>query len=383
VKKIVRVFTAAFAAALLVLAGGSAGRATTSGPPYRLYQAGLAWSPQGYTFQYTSSRAQATLHPYVDAIRAQLHAVTGVQFAASTTISGASADPRIIFVALEYRPCSSAGDFVGAGAGAADESCGGPVVDGSTLSWGSLYLDAEYWNADGSLAAGYSAGQTANVVSHEVGHALGLGHPNASGITSTAGDCVVGNDGGELPVMCSGSASGHGVGGYQDDRAGEFVQQFDVQGFRQLAAAGGAALPTQGAIKGIAAKCLDVDTPGNVDVQNGRRVQIWDCNGMPQQQWIAAADGTLRVLGRCLDDYAAGSADGNPLVLWTCNGTAWQGWHRDADGTVINTDPAVGKYLDDKYAGTNNGNPVWLYEHTGTAAQIWSAPGGTMPPKKR
>jgi hypothetical protein len=345
--------------------------ATVTGPAYRLYQPGLAWVASGYQFKYGDQAAAVALRPYVAAIRSQVTAVTGVPLGVSATYgAGGLVDDHDIFLLLEYRPCDATGTFVGAGHGVAGESCGGPSVDGTLLTGGVAYLDSEYWAADGS-PSGYGTGTAGlrNLVTHEVGHALGLSHPNASGVNSTAGDCVTGNDGGEKPVMCSGDGT---VGGYQDDRAGEYVQQFDVQGLRAMAAAGGAALPAQGAVKGIAGKCLDVDTPGNVDIANGRKVQIWDCNGMAQQSWILAPDGTWRVSGRCLDDYAAGTGDGNPIVLWACNGTAWQGWRHNPDSTVVNT--GVGKYLDDKQASTGNGNPVWLYRYTGTAAQLWTVP---------
>lgn len=352
--------------------GSPAPRPTSvTGPAYRLYQPGLAWQAAGYEFKYGDASAQIALAPYVDRVRAQLTAVTGVPFGVASTTGLSAVGTGTVFVVLQYRPCSATGSYVGAGNGVAGESCGSPMVDAGVVTGGVAYFDSEYWLADGSPST-FGAGPIGlrNLVTHEVGHALGLAHPNASGVTSTAGDCVAGNDGGELPVMCSGTG---GVGGYTDDRAGEYVQQFDVQGLRALAAAGGAALPPQGAIHGIAGKCLDVDTPGNVDVQNGRKVQIWDCNGAPQQQWIAAPDGTLRVLGRCLDDYAAGTSDGNPIVLWVCNGTGWQGWRHNADGTYLNT--YVSKYLDDKYASTANGTPVWLWHYTGTAAQLWTVPG--------
>jgi Ricin-type beta-trefoil lectin domain len=347
-----------------------------TGPAYRLYQPGLAWDPAGYQFKYGDQAAATALHPYIDAIRSQLTAVTGVPVGvAPTTGTGALASDRAIFVVMSYRPCDGAGNFVGAGNGAAGESCGGPSVDGSTLTGGVAYLDSEYWHTDGSPSGyGGSPASLRNLVTHEVGHALGLGHPNASGVNSTAGDCVQGDDGGEKPVMCSGSGT---VGGYLDDRAGEFVQQFDVQGLRAMAAAGGATVPRQGQVVGKGGRCLDVAMPGNVDVTNGAKVELWGCNGSAAQSWLLAPDGTWRALGRCLDNANWGTSDGNTITLWSCNGATAQGWWpvqlgQQPDLNVRN--PAAGKCLDDQYGNISNGTPVWLWHCIAGAGQFWYLP---------
>lgn len=36
-------------------------------------------------------------------------------------------------------------------------------------------------------------------------------------------------------------------------------------------------------INGINGRCLDADL--NTIANNGAKVQLWDCNGLPQQQW--------------------------------------------------------------------------------------------------
>jgi hypothetical protein len=52
------------------------------------------------------------------------------------------------------------------------------------------------------------------------------------------------------------------------------------------------------------------------------------------QQWTVGSDGTLRVLGKCLDVYAAGTADGTAVDLYDCNGTGAQIWQPGRHGLV-------------------------------------------------
>jgi hypothetical protein len=62
-------------------------------------------------------------------------------------------------------------------------------------------------------------------------------------------------------------------------------------------------------------------------------VQLWDCNGSRQQQWIIA-DRDSRGLtirsaynGRCVDaDLNAINNDGAKVQLWDCNNQKHQRW---------------------------------------------------------
>lgn len=101
-----------------------------------------------------------------------------------------------------------------------------------------------------------------NHISHALGHTLGLTHANRS---LNKSDCVKGTDSAQFPVMCSPTYA------CQDKRAGTYVQQFDVQGLRHLAAGAGAALPAQGRVTGLGAKCLDVKGGKAV---NGTQIQL-------------------------------------------------------------------------------------------------------------
>jgi hypothetical protein len=59
-------------------------------------------------------------------------------------------------------------------------------------------------------------------------------------------------------------------------------------------------------------------------------VQIWDCNGQPNQQWNVNADGTVVGVGsgKCLDATGNATANGTPLEIWSCNGQPNQKWNQ-------------------------------------------------------
>ncbi|BFU43997.1 lectin [Krasilnikovia sp. MM14-A1004] len=115
--------------------------------------------------------------------------------------------------------------------------------------------------------------------------------------------------------------------------------------------------------------CVDVSQSGTA---NGTAVQIWGCDDTYAQDWIVAADGTLRALGKCLDVSNSGTADGTRVQLWGCNGTGAQKWSAGANGSLVN--PQSGKCLDDPNASTTNGARLQIYTCNGTAAQNWRLP---------
>ncbi|HEV2636692.1 MAG TPA: RICIN domain-containing protein [Actinocrinis sp.] len=120
---------------------------------------------------------------------------------------------------------------------------------------------------------------------------------------------------------------------------------------------------------GIGGKCLDDLAGSSAD---GTKVDLYDCNGTPAQNWTANADGTLQVNGKCLDAYAAGTGNGTLLDLWDCNGGANQVW-QPFNGGYAN--PASGRCIDDPGGTTANGTQVELWDCNGGANQVWSQPG--------
>jgi predicted alpha-1,2-mannosidase len=68
------------------------------------------------------------------------------------------------------------------------------------------------------------------------------------------------------------------------------------------------------------------------------------CSSSSSDDWTIEPDGTIRVLGRCLDVYHSGTTNQTPIDLYTCNNTGSQQWQIESDGALVN--PESGKCLD-------------------------------------
>ncbi|MFI6513906.1 RICIN domain-containing protein [Streptosporangium sp. NPDC050855] len=127
--------------------------------------------------------------------------------------------------------------------------------------------------------------------------------------------------------------------------------------------------PSGNALKGVGSgRCLDVS---GASTANGAAVNIWDCNGRPNQQWTSTAAQELRVYGnKCLDVSGAGTADGTAVNIWDCNGQNNQKWRLNADGTI--TAVGANKCLDVSGFGTANGTKVHIWTCAGGTNQRWT-----------
>jgi len=100
---------------------------------------------------------------------------------------------------------------------------------------------------------------------------------------------------------------------------------------------------------------------------------VYTCNGTPAQQWtVVEAGSTLHVLGKCMDIYAGGTANGTPVDLYDCNGTGAQVFIPQSDGALYN--PQSGKCLDDTNWSTTPGTQLQIWDCTGNANQRWVLP---------
>ncbi|MFG3050681.1 ricin-type beta-trefoil lectin domain protein [Kitasatospora sp. NPDC048239] len=131
-------------------------------------------------------------------------------------------------------------------------------------------------------------------------------------------------------------------------------------------------------------KCLDIPNPNGdgTGVTNGTKLQIWDCNGGRNQQWLMqfATNGSTRIYNpmsyRCIDVPNADTTDGTALALFTCNGTPAQ-WFAPPAGAVppsgaISNPELGGKCVDDPYNSRTAGTRVQSTRCNGTPAQLWS-----------
>jgi hypothetical protein len=134
--------------------------------------------------------------------------------------------------------------------------------------------------------------------------------------------------------------------------------------------------------RGAPAQCLDADINGGG--VNGNKVQIWTCNGSPQQEWMAGpgADGawsleSMKFPGMCLDaDLNGGGANGTKVQLWRCNQQAQQSWYwyEDYDLAIYNAlfNNNQGIVLDRDINVPGNGAKVQLWAKNFQSQQWWS-----------
>ncbi|WP_433893751.1 lectin [Streptomyces sp. CA-111067] len=132
------------------------------------------------------------------------------------------------------------------------------------------------------------------------------------------------------------------------------------------------ASPRIGAIGAGVGSDLCVDD-ANSSTADGSHVQIWGCDSTYAQDWIVAADSSLRTLGKCLDVNQSGTTNGTLVQLWTCNGSGAQKWTAGANGSLVN--PQSGLCLDVPNSSTANGTQLQLYTCNATGAQRWTLPG--------
>jgi hypothetical protein len=118
-------------------------------------------------------------------------------------------------------------------------------------------------------------------------------------------------------------------------------------------------------------RCLDVDL--NQGGRNGNRVQLWTCNGQPQQGWRLNPYGAIQSIkypSKCLDaDLNTINRDGTIVQLWDCNGQQQQQWSVTSYGAIWN---GYGRALDaDLNTIYRDGTTVQLWVGNGQPQQRW------------
>ena len=188
-------------------------------------------NPDPYTIVFADVASRDMLTPYLTKPAAQATAASGVQITVSSDIDTTPytvcpARHRIV-VHLEYRPMGGTPGY------SQTLPCHDPI-DGSATG-GHVRMDSEYWTTTSALSSDptTNSAMIANAVTHELGHALGLDHPNSDldkDGTVEAYECPV-NDANRRPVMCAPSGGNFGA-----TTGGNFLTFADQPGLAQLAA---------------------------------------------------------------------------------------------------------------------------------------------------
>ena len=82
-------------------------------------------------------------------------------------------------------------------------------------------------------------------------------------------------------------------------------------------------------------------------------------------------NGTLQVLGKCLDVNGGDTTNGTVVDLYDCNGTGAQTWTPQPNGSLVN--PQSGKCLTDTGSG-GSGTQTTVDDCTGAPNQHWTLP---------
>ncbi|MGW9416435.1 ricin-type beta-trefoil lectin domain protein [Cellulosimicrobium funkei] len=179
--------------------------------------------------------------------------------------------------------------------------------------------------------------------------------------------CAEGGDSGGS-VISGNQAQGVTSGRINDcSNGGKFI----YQPVNPILSAYGLSLVTTGggsgsALVGLAGKCIDVT---GSDFSDGKRLQLWTCNGSSAQRWTFEADGTVRAGGKCMDVAWAATADGTALQLANCSGNAAQKFVLSGAGDLVSV--LANKCVDVPSSNSADGTKLQIWTCNGTAAQKW------------
>ena len=134
---------------------------------------------------------------------------------------------------------------------------------------------------------------------------------------------------------------------------------------------------SDGALQVYANDCMDVT---GASTTPGTPVQLYTCNGGPQQQWTINANGTITdFAGMCLDISGGSTSNGALLQVWTCNGSPWQQWRTPSAPTI--TSPSSAAFIEgnpSSFTAVATGYPTPTLTETGTLPSRVTFIGGVL-----
>ncbi len=282
--------------------------------------------------------------------------------------------------------CGSTGDPVNAPDGAALGTYRGSTFPGHDWAWvgtNSNWTPTPAVNnyAGGTTAVAGSSEQGIGAAVCRSGRTTGwrCGVIQEKNVTINYGD-------GDIPGMATGSAcaeggdsggsvlSGNQAQGVTSGRIGDCSSngRFIYQPVNPILSAYGLQLTTTGGgsggrpLVGLAGKCIDVP---NSDFSDGKRLQLWTCNGTSAQNFAFQSDGTLRAGGKCVDVAWGNTADGTAVQLANCSGNPAQQFTLSGAGDLVSI--LANKCVDVPNSNSANGTQLQIWTCNGTAAQKW------------
>ena len=115
-----------------------------------------------------------------------------------------------------------------------------------------------------------------------------------------------------------------------------------------------------GPVKGYLRRCVD-DYLGHT--RNGTKIDLWSCDGQSRQRITFAANGELKVLGKCI-------TSGRGIVLQACRDSSSQKWTRRGNGEYV----LGGRCLTDPGRSRRNGTQLRMAACSAASNQRWSLP---------
>ena len=114
---------------------------------------------------------------------------------------------------------------------------------------------------------------------------------------------------------------------------------------------------------GVCNKCLDLRDGSTA---NGTAIQIWDCNGTPNQQWVYDKEsGEIRYLSestKCVDIPGGNSSNGTKLWIYDCNGEQQQQWEGSGNYQWKSKLENYSKCIDLNGGNMSNGTQLQIYD---------------------